>query len=134
MDLDCRVGGRSSAAEDRGSAAASRPPWRARGRASRSSAAPGSVSRARRHGWAVSPIVADLSTPDGPADAVAQAVAALGGLDLLVVNTGGPPGGTFRHAVRGGLGDGDRRRRSSPPCASSGPPCHTCARDRIRRS
>jgi 3-oxoacyl-[acyl-carrier protein] reductase len=26
---------------------------------------------------------------------VAQAVAALGGLDLLVVNTGGPPGGTF---------------------------------------
>ena len=41
------------------------------------------------------PVVADLSTPDGPADAVAQAVAALGGLDLLVVNTGGPPGGTF---------------------------------------
>ena len=40
-------------------------------------------------------IVADLATPDGPADAVAQAVAALGGLDLLVVNTGGPPGGTF---------------------------------------
>ena len=41
------------------------------------------------------PVVADLSTADGPADAVAQAVAALGGLDLLVVNTGGPPGGTF---------------------------------------
>jgi 3-oxoacyl-[acyl-carrier protein] reductase len=41
------------------------------------------------------PVVADLATPDGPADAVAQAVAALGGLDLLVVNTGGPPGGTF---------------------------------------
>jgi 3-oxoacyl-[acyl-carrier protein] reductase len=41
------------------------------------------------------PIAADLSTPDGPADAVAQAVAALGGLDHLVVNTGGPPGGTF---------------------------------------
>jgi 3-oxoacyl-[acyl-carrier protein] reductase len=40
-------------------------------------------------------VVADLSTPEGPADAVAQAVAALGGLDLLVVNTGGPPGGTF---------------------------------------
>ena len=40
-------------------------------------------------------VVADLSTPDGPADAVAQAVAALGGLDLLVINTGGPPGGTF---------------------------------------
>ncbi len=41
------------------------------------------------------PVVADLATPDGPADAVAQAVAGLGGLDLLVANTGGPPGGTF---------------------------------------
>ena len=41
------------------------------------------------------PIVADLATPDGPSGAVAAAVAALGGLDLLVVNTGGPPGGTF---------------------------------------
>lgn len=40
-------------------------------------------------------VVADLSTPDGPASAVDAAVAALGGLDLLVVNTGGPPGGTF---------------------------------------
>jgi 3-oxoacyl-[acyl-carrier protein] reductase len=40
-------------------------------------------------------VVADLSTPDGPAGAVDAAVAALGGLDLLVVNTGGPPGGTF---------------------------------------
>ena len=41
------------------------------------------------------PIVADLATPDGPAAAVEAAVAGLGGLDLLVVNTGGPPGGTF---------------------------------------
>ena len=41
------------------------------------------------------PVVADLATPYGPAGAVTQAVAALGGLDLLVVNTGGPPGGTF---------------------------------------
>jgi len=40
-------------------------------------------------------VVADLAAPEGPADAVAQAIAALGGLDLLVVNTGGPPGGTF---------------------------------------
>src|SRR3954447_3202682 len=40
-------------------------------------------------------IVADLATPDGPASAVEAAVAALGGLDLLVVNSGGPPGGTF---------------------------------------
>ena len=40
-------------------------------------------------------VVADLATPDGSATAVDQAVGALGGLDLLVVNTGGPPGGTF---------------------------------------
>jgi len=40
-------------------------------------------------------VVADLSTADGPEAAVKVAVAALGGLDLLVVNTGGPPGGTF---------------------------------------
>ncbi|HEX5829082.1 MAG TPA: SDR family oxidoreductase [Candidatus Limnocylindrales bacterium] len=40
-------------------------------------------------------VVADLSTPDGPADAVSRAVSGLGGLDLLVVNTGGPAGGTF---------------------------------------
>lgn len=41
------------------------------------------------------PVVADLATPDGAATAVAAAVDALGGLDLLVVNSGGPPGGTF---------------------------------------
>lgn len=41
------------------------------------------------------PVVADLATPEGPAAAVRAAVDALGGLDLLVVNTGGPPGGTF---------------------------------------
>jgi 3-oxoacyl-[acyl-carrier protein] reductase len=40
-------------------------------------------------------IPADLSTPDGPASAVAAAVEQLGGLDLLVVNSGGPPGGEF---------------------------------------
>jgi 3-oxoacyl-[acyl-carrier protein] reductase len=41
------------------------------------------------------PVVADLSTPDGPASAVSAAVAGLGGLDLLIACTGGPPGGTF---------------------------------------
>ncbi len=38
---------------------------------------------------------ADLSTPEGPPTAVAAAVDALGGLDLLVVNSGGPPPGRF---------------------------------------
>ncbi len=41
------------------------------------------------------PVVADLATMDGPAMAVEAAVTAMGGLDLLVANTGGPPGGDF---------------------------------------
>jgi 3-oxoacyl-[acyl-carrier protein] reductase len=40
-------------------------------------------------------VPADLSTPDGPAEAVAAAVQAFDGLDLLVVNSGGPPPGRF---------------------------------------
>jgi 3-oxoacyl-[acyl-carrier protein] reductase len=40
-------------------------------------------------------IATDLSTVDGPATAVATAVDRLGGLDLLVVNSGGPPSGDF---------------------------------------
>ena len=41
------------------------------------------------------PIAVDLSGPDGPGAAVQAAVDALGGLDGLVINSGGPPGGTF---------------------------------------
>jgi 3-oxoacyl-[acyl-carrier protein] reductase len=51
------------------------------------------ASEARR--LAVHPIPADLSSSAGPAGAVAAAVEKLGGLDLLVVNSGGPPGGDF---------------------------------------
>ena len=40
-------------------------------------------------------VPADLATADGPAAAVQAAVDGLGGLDLLVVNSGGPPPGTF---------------------------------------
>src|SRR4051812_45093942 len=40
-------------------------------------------------------VPADLSSADGPAAAVASAVEQLGGLDLVVVNSGGPPGGDF---------------------------------------
>ncbi len=40
-------------------------------------------------------VAADLATTDGPAAAVAAAVEALGGLDLLLVNSGGPPPGGF---------------------------------------
>lgn len=41
------------------------------------------------------PITADLADPAGPQIAVRSAVEAIGGLDGLVVNSGGPPGGTF---------------------------------------
>jgi 3-oxoacyl-[acyl-carrier protein] reductase len=40
------------------------------------------------------PIVADLSDPGAPAAAVEQAVAALGGLEILVNNVGASPNGT----------------------------------------
>ena len=41
------------------------------------------------------PLATDLSTPDGPASAVSSTVEAFGGLDLLLVNSGGPPSGKF---------------------------------------
>ncbi len=40
-------------------------------------------------------VPADLATPEGAGQAVEAAVAAFGGLDLLVVNSGGPPPGRF---------------------------------------
>jgi 3-oxoacyl-[acyl-carrier protein] reductase len=41
------------------------------------------------------PLVADVSTPDGARQFVVDARAALGGLDVLVTNAGGPPAGNF---------------------------------------
>lgn len=41
------------------------------------------------------PLPADLADPAAPAELVEQAVEALGGLDLLVTNAGGPPAGAF---------------------------------------
>jgi 3-oxoacyl-[acyl-carrier protein] reductase len=43
----------------------------------------------------IAPVHVDLGTPDGPAEAVRSAVEQMGGLDGLLVNTGGPPGGGF---------------------------------------
>jgi 3-oxoacyl-[acyl-carrier protein] reductase len=40
-------------------------------------------------------VVADVSTPEGATGFVEQAAEALGGLDILVPNAGGPPAGTF---------------------------------------
>jgi 3-oxoacyl-[acyl-carrier protein] reductase len=42
-----------------------------------------------------SSVVVDLAEADGPARAVAAAVEQLGGLDTLLVNSGGPPSGAF---------------------------------------
>ncbi|HEY7131478.1 MAG TPA: SDR family oxidoreductase [Candidatus Limnocylindrales bacterium] len=50
------------------------------------------AAAASTHGLAVP---ADLSTEGGPAGAVEAAVGAFGGLDLLLVNSGGPAMGTF---------------------------------------
>lgn len=41
----------------------------------------------------VAAFVADVSTPDGPREFIVDAVKALGGLQVLVVNAGGPPPG-----------------------------------------
>jgi 3-oxoacyl-[acyl-carrier protein] reductase len=68
-------------------------------------------------------LATDLSTADGPASAVDGAVAALGGLDLLVVNSGGPPMGRFedlteaqwRTAIEGTLQSALRLLRAGLP-------------------
>lgn len=41
------------------------------------------------------PLVADVATPDGATGFVRAAREALGGVDILVTNAGGPPPGTF---------------------------------------
>ncbi|HYW23444.1 MAG TPA: SDR family oxidoreductase [Terriglobales bacterium] len=55
----------------------------------------GRLRDAEREIGAVGHLAVDLSTPGAPERAVEAAVAALGGLDILVCNAGGPPPGTF---------------------------------------
>ena len=50
---------------------------------------------AERLGHGTVPLVADVSTPDGAAGFVRSARDALGSVDILVPNAGGPPPGTF---------------------------------------
>jgi 3-oxoacyl-[acyl-carrier protein] reductase len=50
---------------------------------------------AARIGPDVVPLVADVATPDGAAGFVRAAAEALGAVDVLVTNAGGPPGGNF---------------------------------------
>jgi 3-oxoacyl-[acyl-carrier protein] reductase len=49
---------------------------------------------AKRLGAGAVPIVADVATEEGAASFVEQATAALGSIDILVPNAGGPPPGT----------------------------------------
>jgi 3-oxoacyl-[acyl-carrier protein] reductase len=53
------------------------------------------AAAAERIGDACTPIVADVGTPDGAAGFVDAACAAIGPIDILVPNAGGPPPGTF---------------------------------------
>ncbi len=50
---------------------------------------------ARSIGGLAVPIVADVGTPDGATAFVERAIDELGGIDILVPNSGGPPPGTF---------------------------------------
>ena len=54
------------------------------------------AAAAARIGPSAVPLVADVSAPAGAAGFVAAAREALGGLDILVTNAGGPPAGTFQ--------------------------------------
>jgi 3-oxoacyl-[acyl-carrier protein] reductase len=53
------------------------------------------LARTEREIGAAGHLAADLSQPGAPERAVEAATAALGGLDILVCNAGGPPPGTF---------------------------------------
>jgi 3-oxoacyl-[acyl-carrier protein] reductase len=69
------------------------------------------------------PVAADLSTQAGVESAVTDAASALSGLDLLVVNSGGPPAGSFldvdeagwQRALEGTLLSGIRMIRAAIP-------------------
>lgn len=52
-------------------------------------------SAAREVGPEAIPLVADVGTVDGATDFVRAAREAMGGIDILVTNAGGPPPGTF---------------------------------------
>ena len=75
------------------------------------------------------PLVADVSTEDGAAEFVARRRQALGGVDILVCNGGGPPPGNFTstrlervpHRGRAQLPGAHRdvHRGACPRCASS---------------
>lgn len=122
--LRALVGGGSS-----GLGAAIATELRAEGAAVGIAARAGDRLTSRAQAIGATPIPADLSTSDGPASAVDAAVGALGGLDLLVVNSGGPPGGdfaaldeaTWEMAIDGVLRSALRSIRSALPYLQASP-------------
>jgi 3-oxoacyl-[acyl-carrier protein] reductase len=64
------------------------------------------LSQTEREIGAVGHQALDLARPDSPGKAVEAAVEALGGLDILVCNAGGPPPGTFDSTPLEGWDDG----------------------------
>ncbi len=85
-----------------GSGAGSRQRWRARARGWRSSAARSSGSRKRRlrSVAGATPFVADAADTERLAALPGEVAAALGPVDILVANTGGPPfGGALDHEL-----------------------------------
>jgi 3-oxoacyl-[acyl-carrier protein] reductase len=75
-----------------------------------------------------SEVQVDMATADGPSSAVARAIDALGGLDGLVVNSGGPPAGIFdqideaawQRAIDGTLHSAMRLIRAALPALGRG--------------
>jgi 3-oxoacyl-[acyl-carrier protein] reductase len=73
-------------------------------------------------------VPADLTTSEGPGEAAARAIESFGGLDGLVVNSGGPPTGTFeqldeetwRRAIDGTLLAAIRLIRAALPALREG--------------
>ena len=63
------------------------------------------------HGAKVAGVAVDLATADGPAKVVDAAVAAYGGLDILLTNAGGPRARSSGSTTRPG------RRRSRACCS-----------------
>jgi 3-oxoacyl-[acyl-carrier protein] reductase len=57
------------------------------------------ITEAARALGCEAPLVADLSKPGAGAKVVRDAIAKLGGLDILATNNGGPPKGTFEEVT-----------------------------------
>ena len=77
------------------------------------------------------PLVADVATSEGAASFIVEATEAMGRVDILVTNAGGPPPGTFESTQMDGYIDTVQLNACrSWPCV--GRPCRPC-RSRMGR-